>query len=86
MPDTSDELITIKEADLVESLTLAMHTEHLDDDTCNSVIATLLDAIANNYDSSPVEPGERRLYDSKDETATAAFSYPSDSIEAQRWL
>ena len=50
MSDTSDELITISEQDLVESLTMAMHAEHLDDDTCNSVIATLLDAICNNCD------------------------------------
>jgi hypothetical protein len=48
MADTSDELITISEGDLVESLTMAMHAEFLDDDTCNSVIATLLDAITNN--------------------------------------
>jgi hypothetical protein len=48
MPDTSDDLITIREGDLVESLTMAMHAEHLDDETCNSVIATLLDAITNN--------------------------------------
>jgi hypothetical protein len=43
-----DDLITISEKDLTESLTLAMHAEHLDDDTVNSVIATLLDAICNN--------------------------------------
>lgn len=48
MPDTTDNLITIREEDLVESLAMAMHAEHLDDDTCNSVIATLLDAIQNN--------------------------------------
>jgi len=48
VPDTSDDLITIREGDLVESLTMAMHAEHLDDETCNSVIATLLDAITNN--------------------------------------
>jgi hypothetical protein len=53
MPDTSDDLITIREGDLVESLTMAMHTEHLDDETCNSVIATLLDAITNDEQASP---------------------------------
>jgi chorismate mutase len=50
MPDTSDDLITIREEDLVESLTMAMHAEHLDDHTVNSVLATLLDAICNNCD------------------------------------
>jgi hypothetical protein len=76
MPDTSEELITISEGDLVESLALAMSAENLDDDTCNNVIATLLDAITNNCDS----------LSSDDETATAAFNFPSDSIEAQRWI
>ena len=42
------ELITISEGDLVESLAAAMHAEHLDDETCDSVIAALLDAIADN--------------------------------------
>ena len=50
MPDTSEQLITISEGDLVESLALAMGAENIDDDTCNSVIATLLDAITNNCD------------------------------------
>ena len=86
MPDTSEELITISEGDLVESLALAMGAENIDDDTCNSVIATLLDAITNHCDSLPSEPQGQRLYDSDDETATAAFNYPSDSIETQRWI
>lgn len=47
MAYASEKLITISEADLVESLTLAMQAESLDDDTCNSVIDTLLDAITN---------------------------------------
>jgi len=50
MPEitTPDDLIIISEKDLIETLTLAMHGEHLDDDTINSVIATLLDPITNH--------------------------------------
>lgn len=47
MPDTSGNLITIREDDLVTHLTTAMHAEHLDDDTVNSVLATFLDIIDN---------------------------------------
>jgi hypothetical protein len=47
MPDASDGLITIREDDLVTHLTTAMHAEHLDDETVDSVLATLLDIIDN---------------------------------------
>ena len=85
MPDTSEELITISEKDLVESLALAMGAEDIDEDICNSVIATLLDAIANHCDSLPSDLKVQR-YDSNDETAMAAFNFPSDSFEVQRWI
>jgi len=86
MPDTSEELITISEKDLVESLALAMSAEDIDEDICNSVIATLLDAITNHCDSLPSDLKAQQRYDSNDETAMAAFNFPSDSFEVQRWI
>jgi len=68
MPDTSEKLITIREEDLVESLVLAMSAEDIDKDICNSVIATLLDAITNHCDF-PRPMADFSDYERQQETA-----------------